>query len=442
MVQFSLLQYYARLGLRSLRRHPALTALMVLTLAIGVAASMSTLTILHVMSGDPIPQKSERLFMPLLDNGPREGFNPLDRGYRDTQMSYRDITALLAGAPAQRSSALYTVRAAIEQARADLPVLDSGGMAVNRDFFAMFDAPFLRGQAWSESDDKLGADMVVLSAHLAEALFGSADPVGRRVRMFGHDYQVTGVVKPWRVAPRFYALNSTGAFGAPEEFWIPFRSAIRHETPTKSGMSCYQQRQPGWQGLLDSECTWIQMWFEMRTSAGRAELQAYLDNYTSEQRKLGRFLRAVPNELHDVMQWLRHENVVGRDERLSAGLAVGFLLLCLVNTVGLLLAKFSARFAEVGVRRALGASRRDIFQQCLVEASVVGLAGGAAGLALAYGALALIGMQSDEMRRAAQMDWQMLLGTVAMALAAALLAGLLPTWRACQVTPALQLKSQ
>ena len=52
-------RYYFLLGLRSLRRNPVLTALMVLTLAVGVAASMSTLTILHVMSGDPIPHKSD-----------------------------------------------------------------------------------------------------------------------------------------------------------------------------------------------------------------------------------------------------------------------------------------------------------------------------------------------------------------------------------------------
>jgi len=62
-------RYYLMLGLRSLRRNPALTALMVVTLAIGVAASVSTLTILHVMSGDPIPSKSKRLLVPLLDVG-------------------------------------------------------------------------------------------------------------------------------------------------------------------------------------------------------------------------------------------------------------------------------------------------------------------------------------------------------------------------------------
>src|SRR5471030_2892420 len=50
----------------------------------------------------------------------------------------------------------------------------------------------------------------------------------------------------------------------------------------------------------------------------------------------------------------------------QAWLAFGFLLLCLVNTVGLLLAKFSVRAAEVGIRRALGASRKEIFRQFLI----------------------------------------------------------------------------
>jgi putative ABC transport system permease protein len=52
--------YYLKLGLRSLRRNPVLTALMVLTLAVGVATSMSTLTVMRAMSGDPIPTKSDR----------------------------------------------------------------------------------------------------------------------------------------------------------------------------------------------------------------------------------------------------------------------------------------------------------------------------------------------------------------------------------------------
>jgi putative ABC transport system permease protein len=113
-----------------------------------------------------------------------------------------------------------------------------------------------------------------------------------------------------------------------------------------------------------------------------------------------------------------------------------------VNTVGLLLAKFTARSGEIGVRRALGAGRRAVFAQYMIETAVVGLAGGVAGLGLALISLKLIGSQSPELAVLARMDWVMLLTTFGLAVGASLLAGLLPTWRACQVRPAVQLKSQ
>src|SRR4249920_414360 len=59
--------YYLDLALRSFRRSPALTALMVLAIALGIGASMTTLTVYHVLSADPIPGKSERLFYVQLD---------------------------------------------------------------------------------------------------------------------------------------------------------------------------------------------------------------------------------------------------------------------------------------------------------------------------------------------------------------------------------------
>ena len=434
-------RYYFLLGLRSLRRNPALTALMVLTLAVGVAASVTTLTILHVMSGDPIPHKSARLFTPLLDNGPLRGYTPGDKP-NDTQLSYRDVVNLLAGRQGERRSALYGINATIEPARADLVPRQAGGQASTRDFFAMFEAPFRYGQAWSEADDAAGADVVVLSRGMAELLFGAANPVGRRLRLLGHPFQIVGVLEHWRPLPRYYRMIGGDPYGNEAEFMLPLASAIRHQTTHSGGMSCSSRREPGWQALLESECTWFHFWFETRSGAGRAELQNYLDNYTAEQRRLGRFQRAAPNRLLDVMQWLEYLEVVGKDNKLSAWLAFGFLLLCLVNTIGLLLAKFSVRAAEVGIRRALGASRRQIFRQFMIETSVIGVGGGLLGVLFAYGALALIGRQSSELEAAARMDWLMLLVSFVLALAAALLAGLLPTWRACQVTPALQLKSQ
>ncbi|SEO46715.1 putative ABC transport system permease protein [Duganella sp. CF517] len=436
-------QYYFMLGLRSLRRNPALTALMVLTLAIGVAASIATLTILHVMSGDPIPGKSDRLFVPLVDNGPLEGWSPAD-GPNDKQISYRDAVNLLNSKAGERRTAIYGIAVAIEPARKDIGVFNASGIAPSGDFFNMFEAPFLHGQGWSPADDKAGADVVVLSRKLSEKLYGDADPVGRRMTMGGFQYQIVGVLDTWNVVPRFHRVIGAkdGAFSEEEELYIPFSSAIRHEMQRNGSTSCSSDFGPGFQAFLDSECTWIQFWFETRSGADRAELQSFLDSYAIEQRKLGRLKRNAPNMLYDVREWLDYLKVVANDSKLSAWLAFGFLVLCLVNTIGLLLAKFSVRAAEVGIRRALGASRREIFHQFLIETTVVGLAGGALGLLLAFGALALIAMQSKALTAVAHMDWVMLLTTFALAVLSAVLAGLLPTWRACQVTPALQLKSQ
>ena len=95
------------------------------------------------------------------------------------------------------------------------------------------------------------------------------------------------------------------------------------------------------------------------------------------------------------------------------------------------------------MRRALGATQGAIFRQFLVEAGVVGLAGGIVGLGAQPRGLALIARQAQIAVRGRRKWTGRCCGlTFVLALVASLLAGLLPTWRACQVTPALQLKSQ
>ena len=434
-------QYYFMLGLRSLRRNPALTALMVLTLAIGVAASVSTLTILHVMSGDPIAHKSGRLFVPVMDVGQASGYTPGEPP-NDKQMSYPDAYNLLKGKFGDRRTAIFGINAPIEPARKDMNVFPTEGIAMTHEFFAMFEAPFLHGAPWSEADDHAGANVVVLSEGTAEKLFGKANPVGQRLTMMSEQFQVVGVLKTWAPLPHYYRLIGSGKFSAGEEVFIPFATAIRLKASPQGSMNCSGNPGAGYDNLIKSDCTFIQFWYELAKAGNRAELQSYIDSYAAEQRKLGRMPRAAPNKLYDVLEWMDHLKVIANDSKLSAWLAFGFLLLCLVNTIGLLLAKFSVRASEVGVRRALGASQSDIFRQFLIETGVVGLAGGVLGLILAFGALALIAMQSKQMGTIAHMDWVMLVFTFVLSVLAAMLAGLLPTWRACQVTPAIQLKSQ
>jgi putative ABC transport system permease protein len=120
-----------------------------------------------------------------------------------------------------------------------------------------------------------------------------------------------------------------------------------------------------------------------------------------------------------------------------------FLLVCLLNTIGLLLAKFLRKTGDISVRRALGATRGDLFRQHMVEAGLIGVGGGIAGLGLAW--LGLRGIEAlfgDFVENLVGMDWVMVLTAIGLAIVAALLAGLYPTWQACRILPASQLKTQ
>jgi putative ABC transport system permease protein len=97
---------------------------------------------------------------------------------------------------------------------------------------------------------------------------------------------------------------------------------------------------------------------------------------------------------------------------------------------------------EVSVRRALGASRWQVFWQHVVECELVGIVGGAIGLALSLGVLKLIAKAIPNGADVIRLDGEMVLVSVFLSLIAGLLAGIYPSWRVCSVAPAMQLKIQ
>jgi putative ABC transport system permease protein len=168
----------------------------------------------------------------------------------------------------------------------------------------------------------------------------------------------------------------------------------------------------------------------------------FLNTYVEQQKTLGRFPRPLDNRLSNVMEWLENQEVVDDDARVMLGLSLLFLLVCLFNTIGLLLAKFLGKSGEIGLRRALGASRTSLFVQHMIESGLIGLGGGIVGLGLAWLGLKGIDLLFGEfVENLVDMDWVMVLTAIGLAIVCALLAGLYPTWRACRIEPASQLKS-
>jgi putative ABC transport system permease protein len=134
---------------------------------------------------------------------------------------------------------------------------------------------------------------------------------------------------------------------------------------------------------------------------------------------------------------------VSQEVKILVLVSFSFLLVCLINAMGLMLAKIMGRAGDIGVRRALGANRRAIFAQCLIEAGVIGLAGGLLGLALtALGLMGLRALLSEEVNRLTHFSLSDVAIAVVLSVGATTLAGLYPTWRAAQVQPAWQLKAQ
>ncbi|UYC11594.1 ABC transporter permease [Xanthomonas sp. CFBP 8445] len=428
--------YYVRLALHSFRRNTVLTALMVLAIALGIGASMTTLTVFHVLSGDPIPQKSDRLFYVQVDAQPKSGYQPGEEP--DSQNTRFDAEALLREKRAKRQALMTGGSVAIEPRKSGLKPFKSEVRFTSADFFPMFDTPFLYGHGWTGTEDERHDRVVVISKTLNEKLFDGADSVGRELRVDQNTFRIVGVLDAWDPKPRFYDVTNT--YGSDEQAYLPFSVAMDLKMDRNGSMNCFGDSN-GDQTALNAPCTWVQYWVELESPAQAADYKAYLENYSAQQRAAGRFQRPNNVRLRNVMQWLDHNEVVPGDVRLQLWLAMGFLLVCLLNTVGLLLAKFLRRSGEIGVRRALGASRGAIFAQCLVEAGAIGLAGGMAGLGLATLGLWAVRQQPASYAKLAHLDPSMLALTFAMAVGASLLAGLLPSWRAIQVAPALQLKS-
>ena len=434
--------YYLRLALTSLRRTPVLTALMVLAVAVGIGASMTALTVLRAMGNNPYAYKNDLIYVPQMDNwGAQSAYD--DDGNPPNQVTYRDARALTDAAKADLQSAMYSTGLAIRPDNDDLRPFLGRLRAAATDFFPLFDVPFKYGGPWSRSDDQRKSRVTVLGAELNEKLFGGENSVGREVQFGDEHFRVVGVLDQWLPIPRVYDV-SNGPFDEPEEAYIPFETAIDMELSAYGNNNCWKSpEKAGWEGRLESECVWMQYWVGFDSASKAGAYKEFLDDYVREQKQLGRFERPLNNRLSTPAEWLERNQVVANDSRIQVWIAFGFLAVCVVNTVGLLLAKFLGRSAEIGVRRALGASRTQIFIQYLTEAGMVGVAGGLLGLLLTSGMLGgMRALQNADYERLTQVDSEMVAVTLLVAIGATLIAGLIPTWRACQIAPALQLKSQ
>lgn len=438
-----MLSYYLKLSWLSVKRTPMLTALMIVAIGLGIGVSMTVLTVNYMMDKDPIPSKSYKLFhVQLYAYGKGHSNSRTSDGF-GYQLTYQDAMNIhRSNIPIRKTRSLSTGFSVIPESKDEAPFLESA-RAVDSDFFSMFDIPFLFGSSWDNKVDANAKNFVVLGKTINDRVFKGANSVGKQINLNSVMYTVSGVIDEWQPAPRYYDLNN-GSFNESEVIFVPFSLLPVHELPSWGNNNGWRTETiNNYQDKLASEIMWNQYWVEIGSDETKAQYLEWLRGYIKEQQKFGRFQNEKADaSLKNVIEWMKTNEVVSSDNSILVGLSFMFLAVCMINTVGLLLAKFLKRAPEVGVRRALGASRKEIFIQHLVDVAFIGLAGGALGLCL--GQLGLLGVKSlySSYSQLVYMDTTLIILAVVIALGSSVLAGMYPAWLICKTNPSVYLKVQ
>ncbi|KZN44909.1 ABC transporter permease [Pseudoalteromonas luteoviolacea] len=437
-----MLVHYFDLAWRNIKLTPLISLLMIIAIGIGIGVTMTSLSVYHMMSADPIPQKSEQLYavqLQTMDDG--QTWNTHDDV--PTQLTYQDAKYLMENSPLTKRVAMMKSGAAVHIDKAGSTPFIQDVRITGRDFFSMFGLSFLHGEVWTQAQSEQAAPVAVISEDLAERLFQRTDVLGESIYLDERSYEVIGVTQSWQPSLKFYDVNN-GPFQRAEHIFIPFSHIEAYQLHSWGNTNAWKNEETrSYAQFLNSEMIWLQFWVEINSQSQLKSYQQLLMDHMFEQQKLGRFNRKeLDYNLKNVNEWLGYNQVVDPDNKILVGLSFMFLAVCLANILGMLLAKFLKRAPDAGVRRALGASKRQIFYQHLVEVALLGFLGSLVGILLAQ--LGLIGIRETMSIYVgiAKMDWMMLLISPVIAIFACMLAGLFPAWVVCKTSPATHLKVQ
>lgn len=435
-------RYYLKLSWLSIKRTPILTALMVIAIGLGISVSITVLTVDYLMSQDPIPGKSHKLFHVQLDSY-NKGNTENNSDGLPPQLTYQDSMNLKESTvPTLQTRSLRSGGIVVPEKKGVNPFLQSI-RAIDADFFTMFDVPFIYGSAWPTEVDKKAKQVVVIGKSLNDRLFDGENSVGKSINVNKKLFQVVGVIDTWEPTPRFYDVNN-GGFSDTELIYMPFSLLPILELPSWGNNNSWKPEPiKTYQDKLRSETMWLQYWVQLDSAAHQEEYREYLSGYIEQQKKFDRFEKEdAKADIKDVVKWMEYNKVVSEDNSVLVGLSFMFLAVCMINTIGILLAKFLRRAPEVGVRRALGASRFQIFTQHIVDVGLIGLAGGILGLILAQLGLFGISELYSNYERLVNMDLTLVFIAVGIALGSSLVAGMYPAWIICRTNPSNHLKAQ
>ena len=400
-----------RLGLENLRAHKLRSLLTMLGMIFGVAAVVAMLSI-GAGAQQEVMAFIEQLGVRNLIVEARESTDwqvvqkvrQVSAGL--TFMDYRVIEANLDGISASTARKRFTPSKLLPRPQSDPPTV----YGVSRSYLQIANLQIVTGRFFDEKENDAAAPVAVLGEGAAASLFGVEDPIGRHVKVNEQWFHVIGVGGPQLTV-------QTDVAGLPAQdrnnlIYVPLHAAIfRLEDSTS------RQRD-------EIDGIYLQMREGSDVPAAAALLRGLL---SVSHRGASDFSIVSPAEL--LAEQRRTQRIF---EMVMVAIASISLLVGGIGIMNIMLASVMERTREIGIRRAIGAKRRDVIRQFLIETTIIALAGGVLGVVVGVGLSQLIGYFAG---------WSTIVTTTSIVLAffvsvaIGLVFGLYPAVRAASLDP-------
>ena len=396
-----------RYALRMLANQPAFTLIAVLTLALGIGANTAIFSIINSVLLRPLPYpNADRIMVLNESSGPGQDFSVALPDYFDWK---KDNTVFEHLAVTHKESRNLSGIPGREAERVSCA-------SVTLNFFKVIGLSPALGRIFSEDEDKVGAPPVaIISDHIWQRTFNrSPKVIGQPITLHDQSFTVIGVMPPEMTSPQ------------DSDVWLSLMR--RSNNPAWMDRSHHPMMYV-W-GRLKPGVTVDVARTEMKGIAARLE-QVYPDTNKGET--------AVVTPLL--------ENLVGKyrtNLNLLLGAVAFVLLIACANLANLFAARGAAREREFAIRAAVGASRRQIVRQLLIESFLIALLGGVCGFLIALwsrDALSILAPQNVSRFQEVSFNLPVLAFTLVIASVTAVLFGLWPAWQSSRADVQLALKA-
>jgi len=421
-----------RFALRRLRKSPGFMAVVVLTLALGIGANTAIFTLIDAVMLKSLPVANPEQLYRLGDNNDccfRVGIPtggsfvlysyPLYQQLRDHSPEFSELAAL--------QPALGPRSLAVRRSGATEPAEPMNYEYVSGNYFAMFGVNAFAGRVLTPADDTPSAPPVAVMSYAAWLRHFGSDPsvIGATFDLDQVPFTIVGV------APPFFFGDTLRS--DPAELWIP---ALKNS----------------W---VDRQTEWLYIMGRLKTGVDPAFVQSRLTVELQQWLHANQDVIPADERSGIARQHIGLTPAGGGVDRLREAYSAGLrllltlsglvLLIACANIANLLLARGAANRSEIGVRLALGAPRKRLIRQTLVESILLALAAGAAGVYVAYVATHAILLLAFRGAHDIPVDARPSLAVLGFALVLSLATGIAfgvgPAWMTSGVDPADALRS-